>query len=614
MKDFDDFNEGLHLDASYDNLLSLQQNDSSTDIRKNINNEKNEQNQGIDELNNEFIPFPDDSSDDDTHFGHDLSESSSEDNEDDDANIHRTSSNSQFPWILNNDHSKEIHVTDWLTKEIKDFVNYISPSQNEIHLRNETIKNLKQCVKDLWLDSELHVFGSFATDLYLPGSDIDCSVISTSGDKENRQYLYDLAKHLKYNGIATKTEVVAHTRVPIIKFVDRNSNLNIDVSFERTNGIEAAKLIRDWIDATPGLRELVLIVKQFLSNRRLNDVYNGGLGGFSTICLVYSFLSLHPKIITKEINALDNLGVLLIEFFELYGKNFAYDQIALSFDNDIFQPVYLPKSHWKALTPSRNGSFFLAIQDPKEKSNNISKSSYNLGTIRKAFAGAFELLTSKCFELNRCTFKDRVGKSILGNVIKFKGEIREFKDDRSLVSNRAIVENERFHLKRKRVVMENTFLDPSDDELLTGGHVDSEIFKMDKSVAKLEKKRRKMLKKESAINLIKRKTLKELKKIDSKLLKEKSKKKERVSSIHDKKTQTVDNFMGIESDKESDSDSSNMIVNIVETPISSSRENSSIPTSVEPTSILRKTTVDAQTKRDYWLSKGKEISNAKAKD
>ncbi|KAI8399413.1 hypothetical protein J6895_01052 [Nakaseomyces glabratus] len=88
----------------------------------------------------------------------------------------------------------------------------------------------------------------------------------------------------------------------------------MDISFERLNGLEAAKLIRDWLASTPGLRELVLVVKQFLHSRRLNNVHSGGLGGFSIICLVYSFLRMHPRIITAEIDPLENLGVLLIEF------------------------------------------------------------------------------------------------------------------------------------------------------------------------------------------------------------------------------------------------------------------------------------------------------------
>ena len=184
------------------------------------------------------------------------------------------------PWTVNHDHSKQREVADWLTLEIRDLCPTYLPNRTEIETRNVTIESIRHAVKQLRPDAELHVFGSYATDLYLPGSDIDCVINTERGDKENRNSLYQLANHLNKSGIATEIEVIVKTRVPIIKFVEPKSRLHVDVSFERVNGIEAAKLIRNWLEITPGLRELVLVVKQFLYARRLNNVHTGGLGGF----------------------------------------------------------------------------------------------------------------------------------------------------------------------------------------------------------------------------------------------------------------------------------------------------------------------------------------------
>lgn len=397
--------------------------------------------------NDDYIAFSD--SDDAT----DKSEpqANEEDGNHDNNDIHNLKDNgkvvtTEYPWIVNHDHSNQTEIADWLTLEIQDFVHYISPSKEEIKARNVTISKLRQAVKSLWPDADLHVFGSYATDLYLPGSDIDCVVNSTNGDKQNTSSLYKLAKHLKDEHIATEIEVISKTRVPIIKFVEVESRIHIDVSFERTNGLEAAKLIRDWLDSTPGLRELVLIVKQFLHSRRLNNVHTGGLGGFSIICLVYSYLHMHPRIITNEIDPVENLGVLLIDFFELYGKNFGYDDVAVSMTDGI--PSYLNKYDWRDIHPMRN-PFSLAIQDPGDKTNNISRGSFNIRDIKKAFAGAFDLLTNRCFELDSATLSERKGKSILGNCIKYKGKERDFTDERNLVLNRAILENEDYHQKKR---------------------------------------------------------------------------------------------------------------------------------------------------------------------
>lgn len=395
--------------------------------------------------------------------------------------------NTDYPWILNHDHSKQKEISDWLTFEIKDFVAYISPSREEIEIRNKTISTIREAVKQLWPDADLHVFGSYSTDLYLPGSDIDCVVTSKLGGKESRNNLYSLASHLKKKNLATEVEVVAKARVPIIKFVEPHSGIHIDVSFERTNGIEAAKLIREWLDDTPGLRELVLIVKQFLHARRLNNVHTGGLGGFSIICLVFSFLHMHPRIITNEIDPKDNLGVLLIEFFELYGKNFGYDVVALGSSDGY--PVYFPKSTWSAIQPIKN-PFSLAIQDPGDESNNISRGSFNIRDIKKAFAGAFDLLTNRCFELHSATFKDRLGKSILGNVIKYRGRARDFKDERGLVLNKAIIENENYHKKRSRIIHDEDFAEDTVTSTATATTTDDdyEITNPPAKKAKIEEK------------------------------------------------------------------------------------------------------------------------------
>lgn len=354
---------------------------------------------------------------------------------------HSGAPNSQYPWIKDHDHSTQKEIADWLTMEIRDFVNYISPSSDEIITRNKVIAALKKSISDFWPGTTVHVFGSCATDLYLPGSDIDMVVVSDTGSYENASRLYQLSTFLRTNKLATEVEVIAHAKVPIIKFVDPKSRLHIDVSFERTNGIDAAKRIRRWLVSTPGLRELVLVVKQFLRTRRLNNVHVGGLGGYATIIMCYHFLRLHPKITTDSMSALDNLGVLLIEFFELYGRNFSYDDLVLALDPENEEPKYVRKLK-SPLQHSARSLFAIIIQDPADPSNNITRSSYNLRDLKKAFGGAYQLLLEKCYQLNAASYKERLGSLILGDIIKYTGKERNFSDDRHKVVNHALVKHD----------------------------------------------------------------------------------------------------------------------------------------------------------------------------
>lgn len=121
--------------------------------------------------------------------------------------------------------------------------------------------------------------------------------------------------------------VIAKARVPIVKFVTRYGGFSVDLSVNQQGGVDAAVRVRamleehafrddNWIEPgssstkngkgkgkEPDLiegetesedhgvaRSLVLLVKAFLNQRGMNEVFTGGLGSYSIICLVVSFL------------------------------------------------------------------------------------------------------------------------------------------------------------------------------------------------------------------------------------------------------------------------------------------------------------------------------------
>ena len=59
--------------------------------------------------------------------------------------------------------------------------------------------------------------------------------------------------------------------------------------------------------------------------RDMNEVWTGGISSYGLILMAVSFLQNHPRDCSKT-----NLGVLLIEFFELYGKRFNYNKVQYS--------------------------------------------------------------------------------------------------------------------------------------------------------------------------------------------------------------------------------------------------------------------------------------------
>lgn len=67
-------------------------------------------------------------------------------------------------------------------------------------------------------------------------------------------------------------QVVAKAKVPIIKFVEKESSVNFDISFDVPNGPIAAGFVRDLMDTLPPMKPLVLVLKIFLQQRAFNEV------------------------------------------------------------------------------------------------------------------------------------------------------------------------------------------------------------------------------------------------------------------------------------------------------------------------------------------------------
>lgn len=165
-------------------------------------------------------------------------------------------------------------------------------------------------------------------------SDIDLVIQSDTMAYMNKvTVLRALANTMKRAGITNNVTIVAKAKVPIVKFVTTHGHFSVDISINHINGVFAGQMVLGFLKELPALRALVLIIKAFLGQRSMNEVFSGGLGSYSIVCLAVSFLQMHPKIRRGEIDPSANLGVLMMEFFELYGCYFNYHEVGVSIRN-----------------------------------------------------------------------------------------------------------------------------------------------------------------------------------------------------------------------------------------------------------------------------------------
>ncbi|RIB18360.1 hypothetical protein C2G38_1967055, partial [Gigaspora rosea] len=216
--------------------------------------------------------------------------------------------------------------------EIIELVNYLLPTDVERLLRAFVIKRIELVIKEHIQNAEVMVFGSVNTGLYLPTSDIDISCFVHAEPKSTMLAIAKLFETLKI--CANKPTTVTSAKIPVIKFQEYYTRFNVDICINQMSGYYSAVAIRRYMEQWPSLVNLVIVAKCFLTHHKLDCPASGGMGGYTLFCLMLNFFQAGLLNERRIIPDDENLGVLLIEFFELYGIDFNYRQLAIRVEKD----------------------------------------------------------------------------------------------------------------------------------------------------------------------------------------------------------------------------------------------------------------------------------------
>lgn len=326
----------------------------------------------------------------------------------------------QTPW-MDIDHSDTAKMGVWLHKEIVDFYEFVKPREFENFIRSKLVEDLQMRVRTAYPGTSVQTFGSFPAGLYLPTADMDVVWLSPEFMNRGRKVLGQsprdirgIGKWLEREGLPApgSLDLILHAKVPLVKYVDRLTGLKVDISFENTTGLTANKTFQDWKSAYPAMPILVTVIKHLLAMRGLNEPVNGGIGGFSVICLVVSLLQLMPQVQSRTMVAEHHLGEILMEFLDLYGNQFNVTTTAIQFD----PPGYVSKAEIQQQVYKANKNLEkFCILDPNDSRNDIAGGSSNTATIRLCFSRAYNSLQKRMGTLQYST--DRQNQSILSCIL-----------------------------------------------------------------------------------------------------------------------------------------------------------------------------------------------------
>lgn len=294
------------------------------------------------------------------------------------------------PWIKEKYTSSNLNIR--LHEEIIDFYNFVKPTEKEQEERQKTVERVINFIKYLDPNAEIYTFGSYATDLQLPGSDIDFCV--DINGKNDIKFLGKISNELVRQGISDKNDVdfISTAKVPIVRFVDKLTGQHADISCT-INGLKAVEIIRKYSERYPAFKYLSVVLKYFLKQRDLNEVLNGGISSYSLSLMIINHLQMHESNYERSKVSVTSLGTLLLDFLALFGIYFNYLDVTIEINNG---GLYRKKNYREDEIYDRP-----CIIDPTNSSNNVSGGSRYFSNVMRAFRyGFYQLVSDNSYSLS----------------------------------------------------------------------------------------------------------------------------------------------------------------------------------------------------------------------
>lgn len=259
-----------------------------------------------------------------------------------------------------------------LHNEIVAFANSNLAACESSHAEVQAIKTcLLQVVTKRWASATVEMYGSRSTGLYLASSDMDVVLMGVPvPPREVGEALKQLHADLAELPWVARQTLVLGARIPVLKLASTIGvavDMTISASPQHT-GLMARDLVLSYLQALPQLAPLVVVLKSFLRDLNLNDVYTGGLSSYCLVVLLFSFM----RECEQYGYSTKDCGHLLIGFFNHFLWRFESN---LTHVDDPLAPSYYQE----------DGTHVLG--------ENIMHSCYQIGRVCHCFKRALHLLT-----------------------------------------------------------------------------------------------------------------------------------------------------------------------------------------------------------------------------
>ena len=246
----------------------------------------------------------------------------------------------------------------------------------------------------------LIVYGSQASGLSLPESDIDLLLIYYDSNDSLEKFISDLYNILlnskKFNNVISLPKASS----PVIKIeykinsysqYDDISLIHMDISFHNiypnrntiyfTPSLLIVKYIQKSVEYLPQSKNVIIVLKKYLKNLGLNNYYTGGLNSFSIFLMVFAFYKYEIKILGNDLVNNYYIGQFLVQFLDFYSK-FDFNKYIIDINKDI--PFIIKSTFNENKNMKQNDNSNAVILDPFTL-NNIACNSFRICEIQQKF-------------------------------------------------------------------------------------------------------------------------------------------------------------------------------------------------------------------------------------
>ena len=229
-------------------------------------------------------------------------------------------------------------LKDQLQNDITNFVRDQERWRQKINQPyEEAINVFKEVIQDTFKSSKIDIFGSFATGLLLPYSDIDLVISGITSP--TLIALKELIPKIDGLNIVRKSDKIFTAAIPLLKAYTeiRQQEVKLDITIQepKHRGLECTILVRKFLSTYNTINHVFLVLKQLMYYTNFHEPYKGGISSYGLfLMLVYFYQENANDWNVVNAEKQKNEAEVLIRFFEYYIHTFTYTKyIVIDYEN-----------------------------------------------------------------------------------------------------------------------------------------------------------------------------------------------------------------------------------------------------------------------------------------